>query len=179
MSALTEGERQQLLDLAESALRSGVRGRPVVQPQAQGALAEPAGCFVTLRRRGELRGCIGVIETDAPLAQSIVEMAQAAALRDPRFAPVSAAELPEIDVEVSVLEVPREIHDPASVHVGEHGLIVSRGNHRGVLLPQVASDRGWDVATFLAETCRKAGLGADAWRDPGTRVEVFGATVID
>lgn len=176
---LSNDERQELLRVARDGLESAVEGRPadVTAAEQAGHLAEPGACFVTLYERGELRGCIGGLEAKMPLAQCVRAMAEAAALRDPRFHPVAPAELSQIDLSLSVLTPLRRIDDPAQLQPGVHGLVVSRGDARGVLLPQVAAERDWDRETFLAQTCRKAGLPEDAWRDPSTTLEVFTAEV--
>ncbi len=161
------------------ALLSG-RARHQAPWESRGVLAEPGACFVTLRRRnGELRGCIGTTEARAPLGATIREMARAAAQRDPRFPPVEPAERDDLTLEVSVLSAPRRISDVSEIEVGRHGLVVTHGARRGLLLPQVATEQRWDRTTFLAHTCVKAGLPPDAWRDPATEIEVFSADVIE
>ena len=176
---LTPEERQELLRVARDGLEAAVAGRPpdVHPAERTGHLAEPGACFVTLYEGGELRGCIGGLEARMPLSDCVRAMAEAAALRDPRFHPVAPAELPGIDLSLSVLTPLRRIDDPRHLEPGVHGLVVSRGHARGVLLPQVAAERDWDRETFLAQTCRKAGLPEDAWRDPATTLEVFTAEV--
>jgi len=139
---------------------------------------EPRGAFVSLHTRsGELRGCIGMILPDGPLDQTVARMAVAAAAEDPRFEPATPAEMPDLVVEISALTVPERVSDLEAIEVGRHGLIVSRGSRRGLLLPQVAPEWGWGREEFLENTCRKAGLGKDAWRDPATTVEWFEAEV--
>ena len=125
---------------------------------------------------GVLRGCLGHVETEAPLADTIVQLAAAVSDSDPRFDSVSALELERIDLEISVLTPEREIHSIADIDVGRHGLIVERGSRRGLLLPQVAIEHGWDALTFVSHTCLKAALPAEAWRD-GARMLVFEAQV--
>lgn len=137
----------------------------------------PAGCFVTLHRAdGELRGCIGTFEASEPLRRVVERMAVAAALEDPRFAPLAPGEVDGCHLEISVLSPRRPIR-PEEVVVGRHGLAIRRGMRRGVLLPQVATERGWDAPTFLAALCQKAGLPTDAWRAPDTELECFEAEV--
>src|SRR5262249_58523179 len=121
--------------------------------------------------------CIGTFEPRTSLWRTVHEMAMAAATRDPRFEPVSPSELGALDIEVSVLSPPRRVHDPSDIEIGRHGLEVRRGSARGLLLPQVATDHSLDRESFLGETCRKAGLAADAWRQPGTEIHVFEADV--
>ena len=172
-------ERATLLAVAGDALEAAVGGRPPrrIAGEDRGHLAEPGACFVTLRERGHLRGCIGTLEARIPLAEETRAMTAAAALRDPRFPPVSVEELPSLALSLSVLSPMRTITDVAEIEVGRHGIAIERPPHRGVLLPQVAVELGWDRQTFLAQTCAKAGLPADAWRDPGTQIEIFEADV--
>lgn len=135
------------------------------------------GVFVSLHRHGELRGCIGHIVGDRPLAELVGEMAVAAASQDPRFPPVGPDELEGLAVEVSILSPP----EPAraeDVVPGVHGVILRRGGRMGVFLPQVAPEQGWDRPTLLAMLCRKAGLPEGAWRDPAAQLEVFRAQVV-
>ncbi len=173
-------ERRALLRVARDGLEAAVLGRPPepVPGELAGHLGAPGACFVTLVEGGELRGCIGGLEASEPLSQAARAMAAAAALRDPRFRPVQPAELPRVELSLSVLTPLRRLVDPAELEVGRHGLVVTRGGHRGVLLPQVAVEHGWDRAAFLARTCQKAGLPLDAWRDPETVLEVFSAEVV-
>ncbi len=148
-------------------------------------LEEPRGVFVTLTAPpdGRLRGCIGYPVPVYPLRVAIPRVAAASALEDPRFPPVRPRELPALTVEVSILSVPEPVVAEAPerlvelVKVGRDGLIVDADGQSGLLLPQVAAEEGWDARTFLAETCRKAGLRAEAWRSPGTRVRRFSAEV--
>jgi AmmeMemoRadiSam system protein A len=137
---------------------------------------EYGGTFVTLHRRGRLRGCIGQLGSHQTLVQAVAHSAKGAALEDPRFAPVPAHELPEIDIEISVLSLLCDI-SPDSIQPGTHGLLVTRGAQRGLLLPQVASQFHWPAQRFLEETCVKAGLDRDAWKDPATKIEGFTADV--
>jgi AmmeMemoRadiSam system protein A len=138
---------------------------------------EPRGAFVTLKIAGRLRGCIGMVETHRPLVATIEEMAGAAATGDPRFHPLQAEELPGLEIEISVLTALHPVHSPDAIVVGEHGLVVEKGRRRGLLLPQVASEAGWDVETFLSHTCQKAGLPSGAWRDGDTTIYTFSALV--
>ncbi|MDP9263599.1 MAG: AmmeMemoRadiSam system protein A, partial [Acidobacteriota bacterium] len=125
-------------------------------------LAELRGAFVTLHLAGQLRGCVGFVQPARGLYHTVMEAALNAAFHDPRFLPVSTEEAPELEVEISVLS-PLQPIAPEEVVVGRHGLVVSRGSYRGLLLPQVAVENGWNAATFLEQTCLKAGLPADAW----------------
>jgi AmmeMemoRadiSam system protein A len=177
MSSLAEREKQLLLQIARSALALGVANKPPLRDApSEVFLQQPAGAFVTLHRRGRLRGCVGQLPGRDSLAAVVAHCACAAALDDSRFEPVTGAELSEIDIEVSVLSPPEDAKLEA-IEPGKHGLLVSRGMQRGVLLPQVASQFKWGAQRFLEETCVKAGLDRDAWKDPGTRVQAFTAEV--
>jgi AmmeMemoRadiSam system protein A len=136
------------------------------------------GAFVTLTKSGELRGCIGNFEPEQPLWQVVREMAIAASLEDPRFSPVRPEEVGHIRIEISVLTPRQKIQDIDEIQVGTHGLYIKRGWHAGTLLPQVAVEYKWDKATFLKQTCYKAGLPADAWMDPQTEIFVYSAIII-
>ena len=173
----TEVQRRALVDIARGAVADKVAGRESAMPLPQD-LPEASGAFVTLKRKGELRGCIGTLECRRPLAEEVARVAVCAAHEDPRFEPVRPSELEEIDVEVSVLGPLEEIDpfDPGAIVIGVHGLVVERGYRRGLLLPQVATEWGWDRETFLAHTCAKAGLPADAWRN-GAKIYRFAAEV--
>ncbi len=177
MSQLPSEDRRALLELARRAIVEAVRsGRRLEVPIPTGRLAECAGAFVTLRWRGRLRGCIGQVEPTEPLASTVARCAVAAAQEDPRFDPASPEELPELEIEISVLSLLEPIR-PEEVEVGKHGLLVSRAGLRGLLLPQVATEYGWSRERFLEETCAKAGLDRGAWKDPATRMEAFTAEV--
>jgi AmmeMemoRadiSam system protein A len=130
------------------------------------------GVFVTLEVHRSLRGCIGVVEARDPLCESIVHCAQGAAFRDPRFSPLRAEEVPGLQIEISVLSNVFPIA-PGEIEIGKHGLVISTESNRGLLLPQVATENRLSRESFLAETCHKAGLPRDAWRDPATRIEGF------
>jgi uncharacterized protein len=177
MSSLVDREQQTLLELARRVLTAAVECREFLESlPVNEILQRPAGAFVTLRRRGRLRGCIGQVSSGDPLIQVVAHCARAAALEDPRFEPVRPHELPELDIEVSVLSMLFEItYD--QIEVGRHGLLISREWQRGVLLPQVAAEFGWPAERFLEETCTKAGLERDAWKHPDTRVEAFTAEI--
>ena len=129
-----------------------------------------------MKQEGKLRGCIGFVEPIAPLYRTVVLAATYAATRDNRFPPVTPAELESLELEVSVLSPPRKIQDPGQVKVGTHGLIIAQGERRGLLLPQVPVDNGWDRLTFLRQACQKAGLPQDSWRT-GAEIFVFEAQV--
>lgn len=169
-------ERAELLAIARRTVEGYVRDRRVPGVRGlSGRLAGPGAAFVTLKRKGRLRGCIGYTEAVAPLFKVVQECAVAAATQDPRFPPVTPGELASIDLEISVL-TPLEPIRAEEVEVGRHGLLVSHRGRRGLLLPQVPVELGWDRETFLEQTCAKAGLPADAWRR-GATLEAFTAEV--
>ncbi|MCG6962389.1 MAG: AmmeMemoRadiSam system protein A [Acidobacteria bacterium] len=175
---LAEEEKQFLLRLARQTLEAQLEGEPLPSATpSPGPLTEARGAFVTLTRSGELRGCIGHVVGVAPLWRSVRENVLNAALRDPRFPPVEASELPSLHIEISALTPLREVATPDEVIVGRHGVMIENGPFRGLLLPQVATEYGWDRATFLDHTCRKAGLQAGCWRRPDTRIHVFSAEI--
>lgn len=169
-------QRAALLALARQAIAEAVGAAatgpaPVLDDVGRG------GAFVSLHEHdGDLRGCIGFIESDEPWPRTVHDAAVAAATRDPRFPAVGPAELPELRLEISLLTPPQPIRAD-QVECGRHGLIVSRGSRRGLLLPQVPAQFGWTREQFLAATCRKAGLPETAWRDPDTQLEAFEAEV--
>ena len=175
---LHAAERTTLLRLARDAIASRLSGRPapVIEPPP-GPLREDRGAFVTLTLCGELRGCIGHVVATLPLWETVRENAVNAAFRDPRFPPVTAEELGRIALEISALTPLRAVSSPDEIEVGRHGLMIRVGAARGLLLPQVASEQGWDRFAFLQQTCRKAGLDPDAWRRPDALLEVFEAEV--
>ncbi|HOW85992.1 MAG TPA: AmmeMemoRadiSam system protein B [Candidatus Aminicenantes bacterium] len=175
--ALTAGEKAELLKMARAALTAFLeRGATIDDRSGLEKLRTPRGAFVTLTEAGDLRGCIGFIEPVMPLGQAVIRCAIYAATEDPRFPPVSAAELGRLRIEISVLTPAREIGQPGLVQVGRHGLIVERDGRKGVLLPQVPVENGWDRETFLAQGSLKAGLPADAWKR-GAKLSVFEAIV--
>jgi len=172
---LSPSDRATLLEVARGAIRHRLGVGPPPPLPASGALTEPRGAFVTLRRGGDLRGCIGRFEPSGSLARTVADMAVAAAFEDPRFPPLRSEEEADLELHVSALGPRRPLPDPSRLRVGEHGLVVKQGWHRGVLLPVVAVEQGWDAPTFLKHACLKAGLRPDAWLDPATTLEVFEA----
>jgi AmmeMemoRadiSam system protein A len=173
MPSLSEGDRHALLQLARQAVVKAVsQGSLPEQIPNEAVFAERRGIFVTLHVGHRLRGCIGVIEAEEPLGESTVRCAAGAALQDPRFAPMRTEELSELEIEISLLSPPAPIR-PEEIEIGRHGLLVSRGKQRGLLLPQVATEHHFTREQFLAETCRKAQLGREAWREDGTQVLGF------
>ncbi len=174
MPSLSEADRRAALQLARTAVVEAVSHRklPDVFPR-EGIFAERRGVFVTLHVRKRLQGCIGVIEANEPLGEAIVRCAAGAAVEDPRFAPVKTEQLAELSIEISLLS-PLEPIDPESIEIGLHGLFLRLHAQRGLLLPQVAIEHRLTRQQFLEETCRKAGLPREAWRDPEARL--FGFT---
>jgi AmmeMemoRadiSam system protein A len=175
----TDAQQRALLALARAAVFRATTGRGE-DAEAPADLPEASGAFVTLKRDGRLRGCIGTLQCRAPLAEEIRRVAVSAAREDPRFSPLQPSELDGLDFEISVLGPLEQIdpRDPAAFEIGRHGLVVEQGFRRGLLLPQVATEWGWDRETFLAHTCEKAGLPADSWKRGATvyrfAAEVFG-----
>ncbi len=174
---LTAQEKGELLKLARTALTEFVERRTEIGDlSGMEKFLTPRGAFVTLTKAGDLRGCIGFIEPVLPLGRAVIRTAIYAATEDPRFPPVTAAELKDLRIEISVLTPAREIADPRQVKVGTHGLIVEKDGSKGVLLPQVPVENGWDRETFLIQGCLKAGLPRDAWKH-GAKLSVFEAIV--
>jgi AmmeMemoRadiSam system protein A len=191
MKELEPSDQRLLIEIARRSIESAVAGHPrrhttslathpASRPEVQGpltkALLEPSAAFVTLREEGELRGCIGLLRFEVPLWENVRDAAAAAALNDPRFYAVTPDELPRLEMEISVLEPPVEIADPAQFQAGRHGIVIEKGFRRGLLLPQVAPEMGWGEREMLEGVCRKASLPPDAWRDPGARLYVFEAS---
>jgi AmmeMemoRadiSam system protein A len=180
---LTEGQQRALLDLARSQVDQYVRSGKRLQlaandPRLDDALRAPGAAFVTLRNRGMLRGCIGTILAHEPLHESVLGNAVQACL-DPRFRsrPITPAELNQIDIEISVLSPPCPVDRPEDVVVGRDGAILTLGGCRGLFLPQVPTEQGWDRTEYLRQLGRKAGLDLDAYKDPQAEIETFTAQV--
>jgi AmmeMemoRadiSam system protein A len=178
MPCLSESDAKAILDLARQAVVEAVcRDRlPGIIPKT-GIFAQQCGVFVTLHVAKQLRGCIGVIETQDPLGESIVRCAGSAALMDPRFGAVQPDEIGNLEIEVSLLSPVQSIK-PEEVEIGKHGLVVEQGFRRGLLLPQVAVEHHLNRDQFLRETCHKAGLPADAWQSSETRIYGFTCEII-
>jgi AmmeMemoRadiSam system protein A len=171
---LAVDEQRELLRIARATLREHARSGklPPGKPHRDTLLAE-AAVFVTLHRDGELRGCIGTTTADRPIFRAVQEMAIAAATRDPRFPPVTADEIALVDIEISVLGELRRVHGPDDVVIGRDGVVVEGRGQRGLLLPHVAVESGWDAKAFVERTCQKAGLPRDAWREGDLEISVF------
>jgi len=171
-------DKQTLLEIARLAIRARALGEAIPDISvASQALLRKSGAFVSLHRRGMLRGCIGYIEPVHPLARAVQEMALSAAFQDPRFEALTADELNDLDIEISVLTPFEKIDDPELIDVGRHGLMIRKGSASGLLLPQVPLQFGWDRLTFLSQTCQKAGLGPDAWQDADAELFIFSADI--
>ena len=173
---LTKAEQNELLRIARTTLDSTIRKGTVPDlAPATGRLTEYRGVFVTLKEHGDLRGCIGYIEGIKPLNQAVRDMAVAASTEDYRFSPVDPKELKDIDVEITVLTPMQACPDPEhQIVLGKHGIVVKKGGRQGVFLPQVATETGWDVDTYLSQCCsQKAGLAPDAWKKGDCQVFTF------
>jgi AmmeMemoRadiSam system protein A len=175
---LDEAARQELLKLVRHTLQSYFETgkEPEYHPQHE-ALLQQSGAFVSLYNGENLRGCIGFLYADGKLFRTVQRCALSAALEDTRFSPVTLDEVAHLTVEISVLSPMQRIEDVETIEVGRHGLMISLGGRRGLLLPQVATKYNWDRDTFLAQTCRKAGLPAHAWHEPNVVIQVFEALV--
>lgn len=177
MCPLLSSQKELLLEIARRSVIEAVHNRASADIVSLGGdrMISP-GAFVSLHRERRLRGCIGQIGAPQPTGPLVAYCARAAALDDPRFRPVEAHELAGIEIELSILSA-LETVAPEQIETGKHGLMITSGPRRGVLLPQVAVQYGWSAARFLEETCLKAGLDRGAWRDQGARIEAFTAEV--
>ena len=175
---LNEQDKKILHEIAKSVIENKVMGKSVPEFKIDSPiLKENRGAFVTINKKGQLRGCIGYIEGHGPLYKTIEEMAEAAAFRDPRFSPVREKELPELGIEISVLTPLKRITDVNEIEVGKHGIYIKKGWYSGLLLPQVATEYRWDRQTFLEHTCQKAGLPSNAWKDKNAEIYIFSADI--
>jgi AmmeMemoRadiSam system protein A len=177
--SLNEKEKNELLSVARKSVELAVQEKHTYLPDAStdDVLSREYGAFVTLREAGALRGCIGYTSAMKPLYLTVRDTATLAALRDPRFQPVSVAELPQIDYEISVLSPLRRVVDIQQIKVGQHGLLMKNGTYEGLLLPQVPVEEKWDRQKFLEQTCIKAGMQSDCWKDENTDIFMFTAVV--
>jgi AmmeMemoRadiSam system protein A len=174
-ASLAAVDRAALLGIAGAALRHHLGLCPAPELPEAGALTVMRGAFVTHKVNGELRGCIGSFEPVGNLARTVAAMSVSAASEDPRFDPIRSEDLEGLSTRISALTPLSALRDPTTIVIGRDGLLVRSGWHRGALLPCVAVEQEWDVPTFLKHVCLKAGLPADAWRDPKTVLQVFGA----
>jgi AmmeMemoRadiSam system protein A len=178
--AIPPESQQRLLQLSRRTLDSFVRRAARCTEQLADPFLEKAryGAFVSLHTASELRGCIGSCTPDQSLSAMVMGLTEAAACRDPRMKPVRPEELPTIRIEISVLSPLEHVDNPRALELGKHGLYIACGERRGVLLPQVATEHGWDIETFLEQGCRKAGLQETAWKNRKTTISSFTALVI-
>ncbi len=176
---LNKEQKLTLLKLARDTIEKYItQGIILKYENKDPVLNEQCGAFVTIHNKGELRGCIGLIEGAQELYKTIIEMAIESSTGDPRFSPVTPDELNEIDIEISVLSPPRRVNSIEEIIMGKHGVIVKKGIRSGVFLPQVATETGWDKKTFLEQLCMgKAGLPKDAYLDKNTEIYIFEAEV--
>jgi len=176
---LDEHEKEFLLDVAcKTIIEYVTNGTTPDFTSDNPKLDRKCGAFVTLHEKsGALRGCIGYVEPVKPLFQTIIEMAIACSTRDPRFHPVTSDEFPNLDLEISVLTPLEEVLNVEEIRIGEHGLMIKKAGSSGLLLPQVATEFGWDRHEFLRETCQKAGLEKNAWKEPDAKLFAFSAQV--
>jgi AmmeMemoRadiSam system protein A len=178
---MNDKQKQTLLKVARDTVEAVIRREPIENPQSDDPkLNAPCGCFVTLKNHGRLRGCIGQFISESPLIELVAEMAKSSATGDPRFFadPINAGELDQLDIEISVLSPLQRTDEPLSLRLGVDGIYIKKGGTSGCFLPQVATETGWSKKEFLSYCCaHKAGLAADAWRDPETEVYLFTADV--
>ena len=175
---LNEEEKRALHHIAKTVIENKARGKPIPDFKIESSiLKENRGAFVTIQKKGQLRGCIGYIEGHGPLYKTIEKMAEAAAFNDPRFTPVKEKELQDLDIEISVLTPLQRIKDVNEIQVGKHGIYIKKGWYSGLLLPQVATEYDWDRQTFLEHTCLKAGLPSSAWKEKDTEIYIFSADI--
>jgi len=174
---LSEGEKRTLLRAARESIRSELMRAKADSVESSGNLGVPCGAFVTLKKEGDLRGCIGRMDAELPLLRVVEAMARAAAFEDPRFPPLRASEFDRISIEISVLTPMERVKGISEIVVGRHGVHMRRGFRSGVFLAQVPVEWGWDLDTYLKQLCRKAGLPESALDDPETELSVFEAIV--
>jgi AmmeMemoRadiSam system protein A len=178
---MDDKQKRTLLKVARETVEAVILRKPIKKPQSDDPeLNAPCGCFVTLKNHGRLRGCIGQFTSDSPLIELVAEMAKASATGDPRFMadPITAGELKQLDIEISVLSPLQRTDDPLSLRLGVDGIYIRKGCTSGCFLPQVATETGWSKEEFLSYCCaHKAGLAPDAWRQAKTEVYLFTADV--
>jgi len=175
---LSEQDQSYLLKIARQVILAKCQNSKLgLEVPKATILHEKRGAFVTLNKHDQLRGCLGFVEGFKPLYQTITEMAEAAAFEDPRFPKVQLNEVEDLKIEISVLTPLDLIQDIDQIKVGIHGLLIKKGNYQGLLLPQVATHYNWDRYTFLNQTCLKAGLQIDSWRDSNVEIYIFSAQI--
>jgi AmmeMemoRadiSam system protein A len=175
--ALSEKDKEHLKEIAKKAIESVLFGQGGEAVDPGESLKEKGGAFVTLKKKGDLRGCIGYIRAVLPIHQTVKEAAVQAAFHDPRFGPLDKSEWKDVELEISVLTPMKKIKDVQEIEVGKHGLYIEKGYQSGLLLPQVAMEYDWDRMTFLEQTCHKAGLPRDAWNRAGVNIYIFSADI--
>ncbi len=175
---LTESEKDTLLKIARASIESHLFGKTSGDPGTgeSKSLLKDSGAFVSIHKNGRLRGCIGTFASPNPLYKTVMDMAVSAASQDPRFPPLDESELQSIKIEISVLSPLKELRDPSEIVVGKHGIYIIKGQNRGVLLPQVAVEHGFDRERFLDQTCLKAGLPKNSWKR-GVTIFIFEADI--
>jgi AmmeMemoRadiSam system protein A len=174
---LTDSDKAALLKTARLSIESHFSSQVQNYPRLSKAANGNYGAFVSLHSGGTLRGCIGYIRSEKPLLQTITEAAKSAAFSDYRFKPVSAAEVKQLEIEISVLSPFKPVKKPDEIIVGRHGIYITSQSKSGILLPQVATEYNWNKREFLSQTCRKAGLPKDAWKQDDCKIEIFTAVV--
>ena len=173
-----ESDKQFLIRIARTVIEAAVSQSPMPAfSRCSPSLMKLSGAFVTLRIGNDLRGCIGYIDAVRPLIDTVKEVAVKSALEDPRFNPLAVEELPSIEIEISVISPMQSIGSIDEIEIGKHGLLIELGNYRGLLLPQVAVEYGWDRETFLSQTARKAGLPSGGWKNPAAKIWTFTAEI--
>lgn len=170
---LSENDRRELCEIARESIAAKLFRRESSQRTPGEGCLQPGGVFVTLHENGQLRGCIGRMHSGRPLSETVRDMSLAAAFEDPRFMPLSKAEYSEIAIEITVLGPMIRIHGKDDFSIGTHGLYIAAKGRSGVLLPQVATEYGWDKEEFLSQLCLKAGLPQTAWREAGAELFAF------
>lgn len=177
---LSEASKATLLKLARESITAAVTDAfPPLYGGEDPSLNTPCGVFVTLKKEDKLRGCIGYIHALDPLFKVVIDVAASAATQDYRFSPVTEDELPDIDIEISVLSPLRQIKDINEIEIGKHGIYLEKNYWKGLLLPQVAKKYHWNTQQFLEQTCVKAGLPHPAWKDPETKIMIFSAEIFN
>lgn len=177
---LTPSDSSALLAIARTAIERKINDETYnAVPREEKKLTDRAGCFVTIKQHGELRGCIGNFQSELPLYREVAQMAIASATEDPRFPPMQKVDLNNFNLEITVLSPLQKSEDIEEIIIGTHGIYIEKGPNRGVLLPQVATEYCWDRKTFLQQTCLKAGLNADDWQLPDTEIYIFSGQIIN
>lgn len=178
LNRLDKKERRSLLYLARKTIEAQLADIPLTLPPFPEIVFQRHLCvFVTLHKHGDLRGCIGTFIPNKPLYEQVCDMTVSCAFHDPRFRPLTSHELRDVEIEISVLSPLRPIRNIDEIEVGTHGIYIVQGPHGGVLLPQVATEYGWDRFTFLDQTCVKAGLCPGCWKDSSTEIYIFSAEI--